>query len=369
MTKSLQKASAALVNWDDAKMQKQIKESYGKELNEPEWNMFLALGQATGLNPFLREIWAVKYGGKASIFIGRDGYRRSAQSHPEYEYHTVDAVYSKDVLKMVNGELTHDYNLTDRGDLVGAYCLVKRKSATRPAFNYVELKEYKQPHGVWPTKPATMIKKVAEAQGLRAGFQELFAGTFDEAEQWQEDKGKAIDVTPQQDNGNSEQEVNSYLDNATTEQEIKDIIQELITKRTWNGEEAKRINARVAQSVVRVRGSQAPQATRVETATHGAEDVDLAANVQDVFPTGEVTRASREEMLEDMKSQDLDPLVKQVQPELAGIAKLPKRTKINLILDAEFPSGGQASIPVPAPTPAPAAPKGDSTLESLFAAK
>lgn len=194
------KTTAALVNWNDPAMQMQIKETYGKGLNEGEWKLFVGLGVATGLNPFLREIWAVKYGNNpASVFIGRDGYRRSAQNHPEYEYHFADAVYTNDIYKVVSGEVTHEYTLKDRGTLVGAYCIVKRKNASKPAVTYVDLKEYEQKFGVWATKPATMIKKVAEAQGLRASFQELFAGTYEESEQWQEDKPKTpvADAAPE----------------------------------------------------------------------------------------------------------------------------------------------------------------------------
>lgn len=184
--------TAALVDWNDDKMQLEIKKQYGEKLTETEWNLFLGLGKATGLNPFLREIWAVKYGTSASIFVGRDGYRRSAQNHPEYEYHYSAAVYDKDSYKIVNGEVVHEFNLSDRGSLVGAYCVVKRKSATRAAVNFVEFKEYKQAHGVWTTKPVTMIIKVAEAQGLRAAFQELFAGTYEESENWKDD---AVETT------------------------------------------------------------------------------------------------------------------------------------------------------------------------------
>ncbi len=198
--------SATLTNWNDPEMQLQIKNTYGKGLDEGEWKLFLQLGISTGLNPFLREIWAVKYGtNPASIFIGRDGYRRSAQNHPEYEYHFADAVYANDVYKIVNGEVTHEYTLKDRGALVGAYCIVKRRNSGRAAITFVELKEYYQgnklPDGsikknkygdmkptLWDTKPSTMIKKVAEAQGLRASFQELFAGTYEESENWNEEK-------------------------------------------------------------------------------------------------------------------------------------------------------------------------------------
>ncbi len=189
------RTAAALVDWNDPKMQLQIKEAYGKNLNEGEWKLFMGLGIATGLNPFLREIWAVKYGNNAaSVFVGRDGYRRSAQSHPEYEYHYAMAVHANDQFDMRNGEIDHSVNVKDRGALVGAYCVVKRKSASKPVVTYIDVKEYKQTYGVWATKPATMAVKVAEAQGLRASFQELFAGTYEESENWEQPKTE--DATP-----------------------------------------------------------------------------------------------------------------------------------------------------------------------------
>lgn len=178
--------------WEDKNSLSEIKEIYGKELSDGEFKTFLNIGKATGLNPFLREIWAVKYGNSAAnIFIGRDGYRKSAQSHPLYDYHIADAVYEKDQFIVSNGEIKHQYTLINRGKLIGAYCIVKRKNSTLPMYVFVELSEYSTGKSLWNPqtgKPATMIKKVAEAQGLRAAFQELFAGTYDESEQWEQNK-------------------------------------------------------------------------------------------------------------------------------------------------------------------------------------
>lgn len=215
--------SAALIDWNDPDMQAQIKETYGKNLSAQEWNLFLGLGRATGLNPFLKEIWPVKYGNAAaSIFIGRDGYRRSAQTHPEYEYHSKAAVYSKDEFEIDpnEGKVKHKINLKDRGELVGAYCIVKRKSSSRPVVNYVEMKEYNKKQSVWVEKPATMIEKVAEAQGLRGNFQELFAGTYEESEG--PVKGQIIDVP-----NITADELIGKLETAKNEEEYNVITQEV----------------------------------------------------------------------------------------------------------------------------------------------
>src|SRR3990167_6675602 len=174
--------------WESNDNLKQIKEIYGKNLSVGEFNTLVQMGRATGLNPFLKEIWAVKYSDTpAQIFIGRDGYRKSAQRHPLYDYHVADAVYSADKFDVVNGEVVHKYSLANRGNLVGAYCVVQRKGSSRPTYVFVELKEYTTNKSLWNPqtgKPATMIKKVAEAQGLKSAFQELFAGTYSEYEQF-----------------------------------------------------------------------------------------------------------------------------------------------------------------------------------------
>jgi len=199
--------------WQENNAIEEIKKIYGKDLTEGEFTTLCQIGQATGLNPFLREIWAVKYGNApASIFIGRDGYRKAAQRDPEYDYHLLDAVYQNDEFKIENGEVKHSYSIKDRGGLIGAYCTVKRRSATKPTFTFIDFKEYYQGNKdndgkikkrydrykkqyvnmgetLWDTKPATMIKKVAEAQGLRMSFQSMFAGTYAEDEDWKENEG------------------------------------------------------------------------------------------------------------------------------------------------------------------------------------
>lgn len=186
----------AIQLWSDPSKTAEIKKLFAPTLTDTEFQIFMGIGKATKTNPFLKEIWAVKYGGKqASIFIGRDGYRKSAQAHEDYDYHIADAVYSLDKFTVKNGEIEHEYTFPDRGVLVGAYCTVKRKSSSKPSFVYVDLKEYKGSDGsLWSSKPATMIKKVAEAQALRMTFQELFSGTYDESEELEKDEPKEIKV-------------------------------------------------------------------------------------------------------------------------------------------------------------------------------
>lgn len=189
-----------LTIWSENKLDN-IKKLFANNLTDSEFETFVWIWKATWLNPFLREIWAVKYGNQsANIFIWRDWYRKSAQSNKEYDYHLVDAVYQNDDFSVKNWEVEHIYNFKDRWVLIWAYCLVKRKSSTKAMFTFVELSEYDTKQSVWKTKPATMIKKVAEAQGLRWAFQELFAWTYEESEEIIEDKKVEFSEEKQDEN-------------------------------------------------------------------------------------------------------------------------------------------------------------------------
>lgn len=176
--------------WTNEEKLKEIRRliSPSTPLTDIEFSYMVELGKATQLNPFMKEIWAVKYSHKspAQIFIGRDGYRKTAQRQPDYEYHQVNAVYSKDEFKIMNDEIQHSYGFSNRGDLLGAYCIVKRKSASKYMYIMVTMDEYNLKQGLWTNKPETMIKKVAEAQAMRQAFQEVLSGTYSDAELPQE---------------------------------------------------------------------------------------------------------------------------------------------------------------------------------------
>ena len=184
MTNALTQLNNSMSMWEDNQKIEEIRKLFAPKLTESEFQYFVGLGKAAGLNPFLREIWSVKYDERspAQVFIGRDGYRKAAQAHHEYDYHQCDAVYENDVFEVQDGIVKHAYKLTQRGALIGAYCIAKRHKSSRPMYVFVEVKEYSTGKSVWSQKPATMIKKVAESQCLRACFQDLLGGTYGEEE-------------------------------------------------------------------------------------------------------------------------------------------------------------------------------------------
>lgn len=173
---------------------KEIRELFAPELSDTQFDYFMQMAIRVNANPFLREIYALKtrYKNKQdqwietlSVFCGRDYYRRVAQEQPTYNGHVSSAVYKNDTLTINNGVVNHVSNLANRGELIGSYCTVYRKDLVVPITVFVNYKEYAKSFGTWLTMGATMIDKVAESQGFRKAYQGLFAGTYDESEQWQ----------------------------------------------------------------------------------------------------------------------------------------------------------------------------------------
>ncbi len=175
-----------------------VREMFGQDLTPIEFKFFISLGSMMGANPFVGEIWPVKYdkGKPASIFLGRNFKRRKAQELEDYNGHFVAAVYEKDEFTVVDELPVHKYAQGDRGKLIRAYCLVYKKSNPKPCYHEVKFNEYNTGRSTWAGKPETMIKKVAENQCLTMAFQGTFQGTYDESEQWKEQDPENVQVDP-----------------------------------------------------------------------------------------------------------------------------------------------------------------------------
>ena len=129
-----------------------IRNLFAKGLNETEFAVFLELAKRYRLDPFSRQIWAIKYGSEdAKIFVGRDGYLAVAHKSPCFD-------------GMESGTLTDD-----KGELIG-WCRVHRSDMKVPFYVQVYASEYTTKKSLWLSKPRTMIQKVAECQCLRKAF-------------------------------------------------------------------------------------------------------------------------------------------------------------------------------------------------------
>lgn len=128
-----------------------IRDMCARDCTDNEFLLLMQLSKTYQLDPFAKQIWAVKYGNNpAAIFCGRDGFL--AIAHRSGKFDGMESGTRK-----------------DGDDLVG-WCRIYRKDMSRPFEVEVSLAEYSTGKNLWQTKPKTMIVKVAESHALRRAF-------------------------------------------------------------------------------------------------------------------------------------------------------------------------------------------------------
>jgi len=137
-------------------------------ITDQEVMMFLKLCEYQKLNPFLREVYLIKYGDKnpATMVTGKETFLKRAYRHPQYRGHKT--------------------GISSDGQVAWAEVYVEGYSV--PIRCDVDYKEYVgrkndgTVNSMWASKPNTMLKKVALVQALREAFPETFGGMYSQEE-------------------------------------------------------------------------------------------------------------------------------------------------------------------------------------------
>jgi phage recombination protein Bet len=135
--------------WADQEMINTLKDTVCKGATNAQFRMFAEVCKATGLSPWLREIWFVPGVG---VMAGRDGYLRVANEHPMFD--GMETKVERDA----------------QSKPVKATCSVYRKDRSHPITCEAYYNEYKKSGNVWQTYPSAMISKVAEVLALKRSF-------------------------------------------------------------------------------------------------------------------------------------------------------------------------------------------------------
>ena len=125
-------------------------------LTQNEIKNFIEIAKGFKLNPFKREIYAVKFGSKCNILVGYEVYLKRAERSGKLDGWQVVESGAKDTLK--------------------ATITIYRKDWSKPFIHEVYFNEYCQQTQIWRQKPKTMLKKVAMSQGFRLAFPEDLGG-------------------------------------------------------------------------------------------------------------------------------------------------------------------------------------------------
>jgi recombination protein RecT len=115
-----------------------IKETYGRDLNDSQFKLYLGVAKSVGSNPLLGEVHASIYKGVMSIQYGIDLYKRKARENPNYEGHDSQLIHANDEFKaeqvIENGKafmrVTKHEITVPRGEVVGCYATAYAKGKT-----------------------------------------------------------------------------------------------------------------------------------------------------------------------------------------------------------------------------------------------
>jgi phage recombination protein Bet len=150
-----------------------IKNTVAKNTTDTELAYFLNVAKSVDLSPFNKEIWCYKDGkGNVLVFAGRDGFLKRAQQSQLWNGMTSFEVCEKDFFEMnvATATVTHKPAFKDRGNIIGAYAIVKPKGCELATVEWADISVYDKKQFTWNTHKAEMIKKVAEIHALKKAF-------------------------------------------------------------------------------------------------------------------------------------------------------------------------------------------------------
>lgn len=137
---------------------------------------FMKLCQYQHLNPFIGEVYLVKYGSQpAQQIVSKEALLKRANRQATYS-----GMESGIVVLDADNKIVHKPGQTiyPNETLIAGWARVYRKDREIPAYVETGLTEYSKGQATWKNMPATMIRKVAQVNALREAFPEELAQMY-----------------------------------------------------------------------------------------------------------------------------------------------------------------------------------------------
>ena len=153
-----------------------------------ELRLFAYACQRTGLDPFSKQIYAIKRGGKMTIQAGIDGLRSIAERTGQLD--------GSETFWCGEDGQWQDVWLGSKPP-AAAKTIIHRKGASHPFVGVARFTDYNAGQGLWNKMPAVMIAKCSEALALRKAFPADLSGMYSTDEMQQAEDIEPVSVTPE----------------------------------------------------------------------------------------------------------------------------------------------------------------------------
>jgi phage recombination protein Bet len=160
--------SSSLALWTPEQTQL-ISTTIAPGCSNDELRLFAYACQRTGLDPFSKQIYAIKRGGKMTIQAGIDGLRSIAERTGQLD--------GSETLWCGDDGAWTDVWLGSKPP-AAAKTTIWRKGASHPFTGVARFQDYNAGQGLWTKMGATMIAKCSEALALRKAFPADLSGVY-----------------------------------------------------------------------------------------------------------------------------------------------------------------------------------------------
>ena len=174
MNNEIMVTQSLAIDYANREVVQTLKATVAQGLNEPEFRLFVDYCKSTGLNPFKKEVWAIKAGGRLQIMTGINGFLTIANKNPMFDG--------------LECSVDDDENPTK------AICKVYRKDRKYPSEGVAMIKEYYKKTPIWDQMPRVMLTKVAKSIALREAFPQELGSLYAQEEMPPEYRAPSVEV-------------------------------------------------------------------------------------------------------------------------------------------------------------------------------